>query len=231
MASIQNGSCAWQQVKHIPVVLVRARMHPFNLVRMDLVGFSRDGSFDEREIGSVVFHLHEIVRATPIKGSFDIFRKHSVTGRLQLEMLFNYGLYGYGHSPQFKEGFEPAEMRIRYSLFPRVQPPIGREDEATSTLIPRAVSHPSGLIPFNEKAQLGYAEEVKPFLDSHAEQWKDLQQSMSRLHALKQRYSSTSGKVEKMAFLYSEIQAHHQTTETTGVESLLDDTAPHTTKP
>ncbi len=66
-------------------------------------------------------------------------------GQLQLELAFNYGLYGYGHSPQLSDAigsFEqlPAELRVRHSLYPRVHPPDDRTDGASSTLIPPAVS-------------------------------------------------------------------------------------------
>jgi hypothetical protein len=66
-------------------------------------------------------------------------------GQLQLELAFNYGLYGYGHSPQLSDAmgsFEqlPPELRVRHSLYPRVQPPDDRTDFASATLIPPAVT-------------------------------------------------------------------------------------------
>jgi hypothetical protein len=166
-------SCQWNQVKHLPVKLVRAPRHVFNMLRVEVLCYPREHGFVETEYASICFHLHELASHSFLRGdapsprpfprsfangkyacdkhsglragNFDMYSNMTRVGQLQLELAFNYGLYGYGHSPQLSDAmgsFEqlPPELRVRHSLYPRVQPPDDRTDFASATLIPPAVT-------------------------------------------------------------------------------------------
>jgi len=162
------------------VTVVRDPDHPFNLINIDLYRLDESrahfieqqrSNFDKSAdlLGSVHFHLHDIIKASPVDGAFDLFREHQYAGELHLVAVFNYGLYGYGYSVQLPVG-RPVEEQISYSLYPRVEPPderlvgsrgchdhipsflwstsltsfprCGFQEPRRMTLIPRAVPHP-----------------------------------------------------------------------------------------
>ena len=98
----------WNEMKHFPVMVVSDYRHPFNCVKLQIFGFSLDDSEIANEIGSISFHLHDLVKATPIRSNFDIWNKSAHIGDMDLEMTFNYGALGYGYSSQvalFFQGF------------------------------------------------------------------------------------------------------------------------------
>lgn len=83
-----------------------------------------------------------------------------LVGDIELELTFNYGLFGYGYSYQIKQaqGLKP-EDQIQYSLLPRINPPPDQCDQQEPVLISQAVPHPS-FIPFKDKAYLSYGKDV-----------------------------------------------------------------------
>ncbi len=65
-----------------------------------------------QEIGSVSFHLHDIIQASPISGIYDIWENNVLVGDLELEITFSYGSYGYGTSSQVFTLYECDFARI-----------------------------------------------------------------------------------------------------------------------
>lgn len=160
------GNPKWNQTLVIPVTVVRDKRHPFNLLQLQVLRFS-GGEQQHEQVGSVSFHLHDIIKTSPASGCFDLFLEDSMSGELVLGVSFTYGLYGYGHNAQLKldemESTRP-EDRLRLSLLPRVRPPDERLDENGLNLMPRAVRHPE-FIPFNNQVIFGYGKNIASVLE------------------------------------------------------------------
>jgi len=175
-----NGKASWNQSLHLPVFVVRERLHPFNWIQLDLVSsdMARVG-FAEVILGSVSFHIHDVIRALSTDSEFDVFKNGSYSGTLKMGVMFNYGLYGYGYSAQLPVG-RPIDDQLEHSLFPRVDPPEDRMEPKRATLIPRAVPHPS-FIPFREKVHFREEEEVERKEDEKEEGGSPMENSISKL--------------------------------------------------
>ena len=61
-------SCQWNQVKHLPVKLVRAPRHVFNMLRVEVLCYPREHGFVETEYASICFHLHELASHSFLRG-------------------------------------------------------------------------------------------------------------------------------------------------------------------
>jgi hypothetical protein len=94
----KNGKCTFDQVKHFPINIVPHRAHPFNLIRIDIIGISQNGQ--ESRIGGVLFHVHDIIKGAPLSRDFAVAGIHLIVGRINLEITFNYGAFGYGMDRQ-----------------------------------------------------------------------------------------------------------------------------------
>ena len=112
----------WNEIHHFPVNAVLHSMHPFNLLKISLMGFSASRPEIKVEIGQVSFHIHSIIKAAPIAGSYFLWNNNSQVGSVDVEITFSYGRFGYGYSYQLQEEDTNPSEKINYSLFPRINP-------------------------------------------------------------------------------------------------------------
>lgn len=61
MSLNSDGMLVWDQVKHFSVPVVRNRRHPFNVFQIQLVGFENSNPDQEVLVGTIGFHLHDII--------------------------------------------------------------------------------------------------------------------------------------------------------------------------
>nr|KAJ3419775.1 Hyaluronan and proteoglycan link protein 1 [Polyrhizophydium stewartii] len=184
VVSTNTPKIVWDQIKHFParvrvkespspakhlfsyygshLQVVRNRMHPFNHVKVQLLGFDSHGR--EREVGAVAFHLHEIIKASPISGMYDVWGKHFEVGQMELELTFSYGMFGYGSSVQLQDEDILPEEAIQYSLMPRINPAQDLCEPEEPVLAVQAVPHP-GFIPFRNKVHLSYGKDIQNELE------------------------------------------------------------------
>eukprot|EP00842_Homolaphlyctis_polyrhiza_P002069 jgi/Hompol1/2863/HPOL_003041-RA len=175
----------WEQVKHFPI----------------------------REVGSVAFHLHEIIKASPVSGNYDIWGKHFEIGQIEIEITFSYGLFGYGSSPQLKDIEIKPEEAIQYSLMPRINPPPENNDPV---LIVQAVPHPP-FVPFSRKIHLSYGKDIHRELDEISKTMyrpEIIMQDMDMMEQVRQKYYSLSDRALRLAFLHNYLQESSNRPET-----------------
>ena len=78
--------------------MIPNRSHPFNLVRIDVIGSGLNTG--NMRIGGLLFHMHDLLRGSPASGEFPITGKDVIIGSMSLELTFSYGIFGYGISQQ-----------------------------------------------------------------------------------------------------------------------------------
>jgi hypothetical protein len=219
-----GGTPFWGQTFNIPIMVVRNSRHPFNWLKLEVFHF--DGTQGHVPAGAVSFHVHDIIQASPVRGSFDLFHGDVYAGEINLQLLFNYGLFGYGHSNQYKppQTIEGAKFsfasNMQRSLFPRVEPPDDRVDGNGITMAARHVSHPE-FIPFDHKVtQLGYGAILDPVETSNNDKdlYKNVVQNMRRLPEMAKTLKRITDRNGRLAFLHQKLLATHQRG-----EILLDD--------
>ncbi|TPX74013.1 hypothetical protein CcCBS67573_g04720 [Chytriomyces confervae] len=168
VAQNNMGILKYDQTKHFPIQITRNRRHPYNMLKIELLSYSPNSTTHIVNVGSVAFHLHDIIRANPIAGTFDLWNDHMQVGDIDLEFTFSYGTFGYGYSPQLKEEDETAEEIVTYSLFPRVTPRRELREQDDPVMVVCAVPHPP-FVNFKEKVHLSYGREIREQLESAAE--------------------------------------------------------------
>ncbi len=99
--------------------------HPFNLLRVRVFRRSSLRGDSDDEVGSVNFHLHHLIDASPLSGTFSLYKGHHLAGEITLDLSFKYGAFGYGHSSQLRLT-KPAEAYLAGSQYPRLDPPLDR---------------------------------------------------------------------------------------------------------
>uniref|UniRef100_T1J4J5 Probable methylcrotonoyl-CoA carboxylase beta chain, mitochondrial n=1 Tax=Strigamia maritima TaxID=126957 RepID=T1J4J5_STRMM len=85
-------------------------------------------------IATLYLHLYDVMAvAQPMKEFYPIINSLEDTMALvELEMCFKYGVFGYGYSNQLE--LDPEEVNaIESSLFPRFNPPLSRQVNASGT--------------------------------------------------------------------------------------------------
>ena len=108
--------------------------------------------------------MHDIITGSPLSKEFQIAGSDLMIGRINLELTFNYGAFGYGMERQlFERDFRIDEL-ISYSLFPRLNPPEEEVFQNGYVIRTEAIPHPS-FIPFGQKVYLSYGAEVKKKLE------------------------------------------------------------------
>ncbi|KNE59415.1 hypothetical protein, variant [Allomyces macrogynus ATCC 38327] len=220
----ENGVLHWNQTKHFPVVVPRSRKHPFNLLRIQILEVSSTDPTRTFPIGSVSFHVHDILGVSPIAGIFDLWDQHRLVGDVSLEITFNYGSFGYGYSPQLKEEKRVPEDMITYSLFPRINPPEDQMESVDGVMAVKAVPHPS-YIPFTEKVYLSYGKELGDLKGMSDKQYVPdfVARDLSHLKAIRDQYFAMTDRVARILFLHK-----HLTSSNLRPETVLDanDVAP-----
>eukprot|EP00833_Pecoramyces_ruminatium_P003670 jgi/Orpsp1_1/1177702/evm.model.c7180000062522.1 len=89
----------FNQTLHFPATVIKNKRHPYNLLSICVYGFDMDIK-DSKNIGNVYFHLHDIISMSPIIGTYDLWNNELFVGTTDLEITFNYGMFGYGYSNQ-----------------------------------------------------------------------------------------------------------------------------------
>jgi hypothetical protein len=148
-------------MRHLPVQIPRNRGHPFNIVYLRLMAQSSTGL---QELGSISFHLHDLVKGCPHSGEYSIFGEYAEVANVNLDITFNYGLFGYGHSLMIATEDGRYESH-EYSLLPRIAPP---EEDGLEFEI-QAVPHPN-FIPFDQKIYLSHGKDIQHVLESLSDQ-------------------------------------------------------------
>ncbi|KAJ3071431.1 hypothetical protein HK102_006445, partial [Quaeritorhiza haematococci] len=143
--------------------IVRNRRHPYNLVQIRLFAYETLRPTVQEELGSVIFHVHDMIQASPLAGTYDLWQDNVQIGELDLEFTFSYGVFGYGKSYQLKEDDVTATDMIQYSLFPTINPPQEQCEPEENVLAVQATPHPS-FIPFREPVYIAYGKEISPAL-------------------------------------------------------------------
>lgn len=216
------GNPKWNQTICIPVSVPRERRHPFNMVQLDIIRFN-DSSHSHHVIGTICFHLHDIIKTAPVHGAFDFFSNQLYAGELSLHLDFCYGLFGFGHGCQLKQHSElgakayRVESYLGYSLLPRVRPPEDRTDENGVTIIPRAVPHPE-FIPFQEPVVLGYGKKIAEILSKRQEQRearrrerkRRREEAIARRKLWREEQAQLSAQLQRAAALAQQQQEQQQ---------------------
>lgn len=202
----ESGEAVWGQTKLFPVIVPLAKRHADNNLHVAVLGNDNnpDSMSQDRVIGVVMFHVHDVVRQSPVTGTFDLFNgAYQTTGEIRLSLSFSYGLFGYGYSPQLKEDNHQVDHYLKYSLFPRIDPVVGRLDPNKHILVPKATRHPL-FIPFNQRVHLSFGQEIAPTLDNIHDtsgKFSLLGQNMGHFHALQDQLKKESSRADRLAFL------------------------------
>ncbi|ORX77508.1 hypothetical protein BCR32DRAFT_270629 [Anaeromyces robustus] len=160
-----SNDLSFNQTLHFPASVIKNKRHPYNLLSISVYGFDMDIK-ESINIGNVYFHLHDIISMSPIFGSYDLWNNELFVGTIDLEITFNYGMFGYGYSNQLNEHLsDPSEM-CTYSLFPRINPSEGLSKQTDNIISLTATIHPS-FIPFNCKVLLSYGLDIYPLLKNN----------------------------------------------------------------
>ncbi|KAI8915047.1 hypothetical protein BC831DRAFT_488110 [Entophlyctis helioformis] len=222
---------AWDQIKHFPVRLVKSRANPFNLVKVELLGLDESGR--EKAIGATLFHMHDIVKASPISGQFDIWGRHFEIGQIELEITFSYGVFGYGSSVQLElEDVKPEEA-VQYSLMPRINPLPEHCEPDEAVLAVQAVPHPA-FIPFSKHVHLSYAKDLQRELDDVGKTMympAFIMQDYTTMEHVRHKYSSIPDRSVRLMFLHTYLQesSNRPETVTDEREAMMQETFPRKT--
>jgi len=155
----------FNQTLHFPASVIKNKRHPYNLFSICVFGFDMDIK-ESKNIGNVYFHLHDIISMSPIFGSYDLWNNELFVGTIDLEITFNYGMFGYGYSYQLNEHLSDPKEMCAYSLFPRINPSEGLSRQTDNIISLTATVHPS-FIPFNCKVLLSYGLDIYPLLKNN----------------------------------------------------------------
>ena len=203
-ARMWGSKLVWGEMIYFPIPVIRNPRHPFNLFQIELMSIPHYAHFESAlsdesakyVLGSVPFHVHDLVKGSPSMGSFTLTKDHRPVGTITLEIYFTYGTFGYGYSPQLKDGDDP-EAKVEFAMLPR-SVPAGKRDEWSQTQLVRSTP-PSARLLTDE----GQKEDF-PLV--HAR--------MRRLRSMLSHYDAIDPRlrVEKLAFLHSQINRTSQKT-------------------
>jgi hypothetical protein len=116
-ALVKSGTVTWNQTKHFPLIIARNYRHPYNLLQVNIVANSGDDPDYSENIGTVFFHLHDLIQASPISGCYDLWNENVCVGSVRLELTFSYGAFGYGSSSQVYPRTNKTDRRKRNRPF------------------------------------------------------------------------------------------------------------------
>ncbi|KAJ3000104.1 hypothetical protein HDV02_000752 [Globomyces sp. JEL0801] len=195
-------------LKRIPKV--DNRSHPHNLVRIDIVGVGRENK--EYDIGSILFHLHDIIKGSPSSGEYGINGQHTIVGFVSIEITSNYGSFGYGYSNQLSEEDYTNDELIQYSLLPRINPP--NEDCEYGEIVVRsqAIAHPS-FIPFEKQVFLSHGKDLQSQLQEISETLykpKSFLESTNRIKSFLEKYYEINDRASRLTALHNHLQQNQQ---------------------
>ncbi|KAJ3312701.1 hypothetical protein HDU76_002828 [Blyttiomyces sp. JEL0837] len=191
-----------------PALVIRNKRHPHNLFKIELITFDASQNHG-REIGSVSFHLHDVIKATPIAGTYDLWNDNIQVGDIDLELTFSYGSFGYGYSYQLKEEDITNVEQVQYSLLPRVTPRRDQREPNEVVMVVCATPHPN-YIPFKEPMYLSYGKEIQEVLEEARDQTYTpvaFKREMSKFQNVRDEYFSTPDRVARLMFLRNYLKS------------------------
>lgn len=102
-AQLIDGAATWNEYLHFNLNAAQSRGHPMNIVKLSMYNLADTGSpeFRLQEMGTLVFHAHDIIEAAesePVVDDFELWGLYQVVGTLRLGVSFHYGEYGQGKS-------------------------------------------------------------------------------------------------------------------------------------
>ncbi|KAG9392051.1 hypothetical protein J8273_6642 [Carpediemonas membranifera] len=204
VSQITKGLASWNEVKHFPVEVNRNKRHPTNLMTIELYTFSGNIAVTEppKLLGSVGFHLHDLVRAQHVRDEFNLYSGEAMIGALAIEITFTYGLFGYGYAPQMPD-LVPANKALKRSLLPRVDPPRRRTDPRRQVMLAVATDTPSFIQA--EPAILGATERIRQpedigIIEDFTEKFPLLSSQMTSLTKIRE-HSQTLSRHDRLQYL------------------------------
>ncbi|KAI8911702.1 hypothetical protein EDD86DRAFT_203060 [Gorgonomyces haynaldii] len=216
-SKLLNGKYHFEQQKHFPLRIPRSRAHPCNLVKIYVAG-----SIENRwiENGSLSFHLHDIIRGSPVTGEFELVNDHFEIGGIELEITFNYGIFGYGNSLQLQLSKHPEDA-ISCSLLPRINPPKEKCKLNEPVLAVQAVPHPK-FIPFESRAFLSYGAEFQNELEELGNSLylpQTFLKDYSKMAKVREQYFSMQDRATRLKFIHNYLQQPHKRVERVAQEA------------
>ncbi|KAJ1563212.1 hypothetical protein HK405_004697 [Cladochytrium tenue] len=199
-ASITRALYEEEEIR--PSLVVRNKRHPHNLLLIELLTSDPTSSPDEPMtiIGSVLFHIHDLIKASPITGIYDLWNESVQVGDINLEITFSYGVFGYGYSHQLREEDTSAVETVQYSVFPRLTPRREQREQDDPVLVVCAVPHPP-FVPFTEEVYLSYGKDIRSVLEDAKEaayQPEVLQNALSSIESIRDEVGAVYSTVARV---------------------------------
>ncbi|XP_058888100.1 cation channel sperm-associated targeting subunit tau-like isoform X2 [Acipenser ruthenus] len=107
--------------KYIVVQVPKRRVDDRNKLVVELIGYESDGGL-ARLFGKTTLNLLEIIQKMAARELYDLKLKGQVVCKIELEILFSYGTFGYGYSHQLKQKQKELQAMVERSLFIRIPP-------------------------------------------------------------------------------------------------------------
>jgi hypothetical protein len=195
---VSNKELLWNDIHHFPVTVIQDVMHPFNLVKISLMELTVVQ--EKIKMGQVNFHLHDIIKAAPISGTYFLWNNNSQIGVLDVEITFSYGRFGYGYSFQLKEEDTNSSEKVVYSLFPRINPAYSdcEKGEAIQEFACLNVPH---VLKSVEPIEFQICKEIKTTEKSTDYYPSLLLKDMNNLQDVKNEYMAKKDRVSRLMFL------------------------------
>jgi len=201
-------------VKHFPVHIPinKSNLNGTNLkIEMVMYKSSKDKNIgiEKRQMGVMLFHLKDIVQSRTISGTHELSKDMTSMAKLELNISFSYGSFGFGNSnrlnlePESYDEEYPANLedQLLLSLFPRYHPPSNRVDPNVGGISTTKDDPPPDILPLFHDADDPM---VAKFLNS--DNWKDhkcasLMKGSERLHRLRLKLLSCDSYHLRRVFL------------------------------
>ena len=106
----------WELDAKVIVTIPAQHKHPFNEIILEFVLLGKE----RRTWSKIHLHLHDVVKASPISLALDINGPFGRIGKLDAEITFNYGVFGYGNSCMLFH--KPNTMFSLYPDFKNTKP-------------------------------------------------------------------------------------------------------------
>ncbi|XP_033124245.1 C2 calcium-dependent domain-containing protein 6-like isoform X2 [Anneissia japonica] len=208
------------------LMISRKRSDVKNDVRFDLVLV--ENSRVHRIVGHKDIHLYDIIKSLYLANTYDIRYKNQIVAKLDLELCFAYGIFGFGFSHQLENRQKKVSDIVSHSLFFRVEPPDHRKQVKSNVITPMPVRHPE-IINFTEKANIGGFDlenesnlpDINMFDDVEIVGESSLLHRIlrRRMNRLQSNFSQLRGRQQRKNFLEKLVLSHiddHQTVEGQG---------------
>jgi len=195
-ASFWGSKLIWSEMFCFPLRILHTPKHPFNLFQIDFLEIPDNVSFaeayddDQCVIGTVPFHVHDLVKGAPSSGEFTITKGHLPVGNVTVEFFFTYGRFGFGFSPQINASSEFLDEALQFTMFPRCIPESRKDEWSQTLLVPSRRAYTQ---------VLNDAEHERLFPNTHAR--------MKRLTKMKQSFDdfSSRSRIERLMYIRKKI--------------------------